>query len=153
MMDGTWLEEEWYELCDTVYAFKQLLGQRGIVVTERKDFNGGELKLSPRYRIRIRRDASDPEKLVYLIHEFVHFELGHREDRSQGGRASGEIEACLVAHIVNWMFYLKCSNDTYICEQSWWMPGIYRKAYGIACQLLQIFPNGRIPANHNTLMR
>ena len=151
MMDGTWLDSEWYELCDTLHSFKELLWRRCISVVERKGYNGGGMRTVPRYCITIRRDASDAQKLFYLIHEFVHFELGHRDIHAES-YATEEVEAYMVGHIVSYMFYLGDEHQDGIYIHSFWLPGIYRKAYSIASQLLSIFPRGRIPANHNALM-
>ena len=151
--DGTWLDYEWYELCDTVYRFKQFLRKRGIVVVERAGFNGGSLRTEGEFRITIRRDASDGAKLVYLIHEFVHIELGHRDAGNNSVYPAEEVEACLVSHIVNGIFYLTIIPTDYIYQHSYWISGVYSKAYQIATQLREdVFEEGELPSNHKTLL-
>lgn len=157
-MEGTWLDSEWYELCDAIWRFKELLRRRGIRVVERVGYNGGSLRIKPRYCIYIRRNDSDAAKLVYLIHEFVHFELGHRGagDESRPMEAE-EIEAHLVSHVVNWMFYLEIKPGDCIYEHTFAVPSIYNKGYQIGSQLfLQgVFDRGRraTSIDHGALTR
>ena len=148
--DNSWLKEEWYELHDDLHRFKEMLKKRAIAVIEKGNLNGAIIKTTPQYRIYIKRNASDAKKLFYLIHEFTHFELGHRETRNC---AVNEVEACFVSYIVGVIFHLKEKPENYIYEHAYWLPGIYKKAYGIAAQLREhVFTIGALPANHDELL-
>ena len=147
---NSWLQEEWYDLHDDLHRFKEMLNKRGITVIEKRNIDGGTIKMTPQYRIYIRANAQDAEKLFYLIHEFTHFELGHRETKNL---AKDEIEACLVSYIVSEIFHLKEKPSNYIYSHAYWLPGIYKKAYRIASQLREhVFDSGILPSNHDLLL-
>ncbi len=151
--EGTWLDEDWYEHCEIILRFKPFLNKRGIKLTFHKNRTGAFMRMIPEYRITIRRGARDTSKISMLIHEFVHFELGHRGTQSNEEYAKQEIEACFVEHIVLWMFLFHPDPEDYIFRHAFWIPDLYRKAYRIARQLKdEVFRYGKLPANHKRLM-
>ncbi len=152
-LDGTWLEEEWFEMREVICRFKKFARRRGIKVVERRGISGGCMRFRPSFAIYVRRDTKDANIVGLLIHEFVHFELGHRGTANNEEYAREEIEACMVEHIVLWMFRLVPDPTDYIYRHAFWIPDLYRKAWSIALQLKDdVFYYGRQPKNHAQLM-
>lgn len=152
--DAIWLEKDWYEMRDVIHRFKGFMRRRGVKVVERPNTNGGCMRSEPGYVIHVKYNTTDVNKMGMLVHEFAHFELGHRARPSNEEYAKHEIEACLVTHIVLWMFsFTSLDPEDYIFRHAFWIPELYRKAYGIASQLKdEVFQYGRRPKNHWQLM-
>lgn len=151
--EGTWIEEEWFEYSEIIIRFRSFLKKRGIKTVFRRNMSGATMRMNGSYTISVKRGATDTSKIGMLIHEFSHFELGHRGTKSNEEYARQEIEACLVEHVVLWMFKFAPDPEDYIFRHAFWLPDIYGKAWNIASQLKnEVFLYGRKPRNHRQLI-
>lgn len=150
---GTWLQQSWYQEYEWYFALKAFIERRGIRVIRRRMKNdAGILHTEGKLEITINTPDVGLVGIMTLIHEYTHWEMGHRHYRHLGDRETmkryglHEIQCILASRLVCWMFYIAMVDDEYIFSFADCDDEIRATALSIAYSIADagIFPHMRI---------
>lgn len=96
-LDADWFDDESYQIYDNL---KGMLIGRGFKFYERRNIRVPTICTQSGLGIWLFRNHEIADRIHMLIHEFCHFELGHRESKHVELMAEQEIDCCLVTHVV-----------------------------------------------------
>ena len=138
-LDPDWFDDVWYRVYDNL---KAMLVKRGFRVYDRKRLAhslSGMLKTEGELSISILRDRVIFDMIANLIHEFCHYELGHREMEytEENGElaAKNEIECLLVTEVICQSLGITRLHEVYIYRFPIRITRYVEKAIPIAAQV------------------
>lgn len=147
--ENSWLDPDWFDddLYQTYHALKGMLIRRGFKISERKRLRSGYaaiLQTEGELKILILGNSHIYKKLEYLIHEFCHYELGHRDMKrsveNAGQAAMNEIECCFVTEVVYTSLGMRRIQPIYIYKFPVWVEEYRKNAVPIAAQIGKYWP-------------